>query len=150
MTDADNEDAKIIVDEDWKSRVEREKEELRKQEKSLEKKPLEQSNTDQDRRDQIPPASFTVLLSTLATQAMAGLGIFPDPTTGKPTVDRPLAKHFIDTIGMLEVKTKGNLTDDEARQVEDALHQLRMVYLSTADSAKPDSAEPKKSTIELP
>lgn len=139
------EEPRIIVDEDWKSQVEREKEELKQQEESGE-------SPDQDPQSEehpLPPASFTVLLSTLATQAMAGLGLFPDPVTGEPTVNLPLAKHFIDTIAMLEEKTKGNLEGEEASQISDSLHQLRMAYMATANS-KPEPETPKKSTIELP
>ena len=112
----------------------------------------EQSDESQDSEADeppMPPASFTVLLSTLATQAMVGLGMFPDPSTGKPTTNRPLAKHFIDTIAMLEEKTKGNLATEEETQIRDSLHQLRMVYLST-DNQQTDEEPPKKSTIELP
>jgi len=136
---------KIIVDEDWKSQVEREKEELKTQEQTGQDQAPDSSSEEYP----IPPASFTVLLSTLATQAMMGLGMFPDPASGKPTVNRPMAKHFIDTISMLEEKTKGNLDGEEASQISDSLHQLRMAYMATADS-KPEPETPKKSTIELP
>lgn len=137
---------RIIVDEDWKSQVEREKEELKKQEESGESPDQDSPSADEH---PLPPASFTVLLSTLATQAMAGLGLFPDPVSGKPTVNLPLAKHFIDTIAMLEEKTQGNLEGEEATQISDSLHQLRMAYLATANS-KPEPETPPKSSIELP
>ena len=145
MTEENNESAeepKIIVDEDWKDQVEREKEELKQQEEAGE-------SHDSSEEHPMPPASFTVLLSTLATQAMVGLGMFPDPSTGKPTVNRSLAKHFIDTIAMLEEKTKGNLSNEEESQIRDSLHQLRMVYLST-ENQQTEEAAPKKSAIELP
>lgn len=139
------EEPKIIVDDDWKSQVEREKEELKQQEESGDSP----DSDPQPEGHALPPASFTVLLSTLATQAMAGLGLFPDPVSGKPTVNLPLAKHFIDIIAMLEEKTKGNLEAEEASQTSDSLHQLRMAYLATANS-KPEPETPKKSSIELP
>lgn len=147
MNDQPNADSpkepKIIVDEDWKSQVEREKEELKHQ---------EQTATSQDTDSPpLPPATFGVLLSTLATQAMASIGILPDPISGKPEVNRPIAKHFIDLIGMLEEKTRGNLTDEESAQIQETLHQLRMAFVATkSDGNSEESNEPKKPTIELP
>lgn len=79
----------------------------------------------------VPPASFSVLVSMLFTQAMAALGQIPDPDTGKPTVDRMFAKHYIDTLGMLEEKTQGNLSPEEAAMLSEALHALRMTFVST-------------------
>jgi hypothetical protein len=141
-TNEPQDDPKIIVDEDWKTQVEREKEELKKKEA--------EGGMDEE-LPELPPATFPVLLSTLATQAMASLGIFPDPVTGKHQSNRPLAKHFIDLIAMLEEKTKGNLTDDEAKQTQEALHQLRMAFVSVPDTPAEDSDEgPDKPTIELP
>ena len=93
MTEKNSEEPKIIVDEDWKSQVEREKEELKKQAQSGQGEGSDSEFADEP---PMPPASFSVLLSTLATQAMVGLGMFPDPASGKPTVNRPLAKHFIE------------------------------------------------------
>ena len=149
MNEENNESAeepRIIVDEDWKSQVEREKEELKKQSEADENQDQDSPSSDEH---PLPEASFIVLLSTLATQAMAGLGMFPDPVSGKPTVNLAMAKHFIDTIAMLEVKTKGNLEGEEASQISDSLHQLRMAYMATANS-NPEPEAPRKSTIELP
>lgn len=131
---------KIIVDEDWKSQVEREKEELKQQQ---EKQP------ETEGEPSIPPASFQMLISTLATQAMVALGILPDPVSGEPSPNLPLAKHFIDNIAILEEKTKGNLDESEANQIEEALHQLRMIYVTSKNEGGQDDAKPK-STIELP
>lgn len=158
-------DPKIIVDDDWKQQVEQEKERLKKSASSAESPNEESPNENSPHDDaapaadgepvELPPASFMVLLSTLATQAMSCLGIFPDPATGQLNVNRPMAKHFIDTLAMLQEKTKGNLNDDEAAHLRDGLHQLRMAYVSTEKTANtpantPAKAEPKKSSIELP
>jgi len=154
----------IHVDEDWKAQVEREKAELQQSElqEAAQTASTESDSSFEQESDEsdfpemkIPPASFAVLISTLATQAMASLGIFPDPMTGQPNTNRTLAKHFIDTLSVLEEKTKNNLTDDEATQLRDSLHQLRMIYLQMPNTpAKSDLADAKptsqKSTIELP
>ena len=78
-----------------------------------------------------PPASFSVLISMLFTQAMAMLGQMPDPATGESKVNKPFAKHYIDTLEMLETKTKGNLDDPESAMLNEALHALRMMYVDT-------------------
>jgi hypothetical protein len=79
---------------------------------------------------QIPPASFAILVSTLATQAMLSMGKAPNPVTNKTEVNADLAKHFIDTLGMLEEKTKGNLSKEEAGMLEAVLHELRMAFVT--------------------
>ena len=138
-----NEEPKIIVDEDWKSQVAREKEELKNT-------PAEDSKANAPGADEFPPASFLMFISMLGSQAMSALGLMADPLSGEVQANRPLAKHFIDMLGVLDEKTKGNLTEDEAGHLRDALHQLRMTYVQTENmAAKTPPAEPP-SSIELP
>jgi hypothetical protein len=77
----------------------------------------------------MPPASLVFLCTTLATQAMIALGQVPNPLTGKTELRLKQAKHYIDTLGMLEEKTTGNRTADETALFTDLLHQLRMAYV---------------------
>ena len=79
---------------------------------------------------QLPEPSFQILVSTFATQAMVGLGQMPNPVTNEATEDLGQAKFAIDTLTILEQKTKGNLTDEEEKFLADILYQLRMVYIS--------------------
>lgn len=79
---------------------------------------------------QLPPASFATLVSLLASQAMAALGQLPDPATNQPTVRLGMAKHFIDSLEVLEQKTKGNLSDVEAGMLENMLYELRLLYVA--------------------
>ena len=139
----DSEEPKIIVDEDWKSQVEKEKEELRMQESTAPSEPADQ---------QVPEASFQVLLATLATQAMAMLGLLPNMDgTGNTEVNLPMARHLVDMIAVLEEKTKGNLTDDEAGALNENLHQLRMAFVAVSQQAKGATTDdPPSSSIELP
>ena len=140
-----NEEPKIIVDEDWKSQVAREKEQIKNA-------PVEEAADAEMNEMGFPPANLLVILSMLGSQAMAALGLLADPQSGEAHANRPLAKHFIDMVGVLEEKTKGNVTEDEAAHLRDALHQLRMVYLQTENLASqpPESQEPPPSSIELP
>ena len=86
--------------------------------------------TDTLSKQQIPPATFTTLLQTLVAQASVALGLIADPRTGKPEVNLDLAKHFIDTLALLEGKTKGNLTGDEAQFLTAATSQLQMAFIT--------------------
>jgi hypothetical protein len=132
---------KIIVDDDWKSQVEREKAEFRSRATQPESSRA---------LEEMPPASLVTLLSSLATQAMLSLGLIRDPIDGAVHIHKPMAKHFIDTIAVLEDKTKGNLTPEEAAMLSDVLHQLRMAYVQTPDGPPPVAETPGKSSpIEL-
>lgn len=145
---SDQDEPKIIVDEDWKSQVEKEKEQLRE---------TEQQPSDEILEQQMPEASFMMLLATLGTQSMAMLGLMPGSDGSPSQTNLPMAKHVIDLIGMLEEKTKGNLTDEEAQMLTDNLHQLRMAFVEVkkrggqVDAAESSSsAAPSPGTIELP
>ena len=136
MNDSSDETPKIIVDDDWKARAQAEKEELLKQAEAK-KAESQQQGDDGQSMPPMPPASFPFLLTTLATQAMASLGQMPDPVEGKPVIRPELAKHYIDTLGVLEEKTKGNLSNEESAMLKNLLHELRMLYVSVEKNPTP-------------
>ena len=88
------------------------------------------TSADRAAQPPLPPASFEVLVSMLFSQAMAMLGQIPDPSTGKTQVNKGVAKHTIDTLEVLKEKTEGNLTEDESKVLDEALHALRMAFVS--------------------
>jgi hypothetical protein len=130
---------KIIVDEDWKSQVQAEKEAL-KQKPAADQAAAPQANSDDP---PWPPASFELLLTTLITEAMMSLGQIPHPMTGTAQLRPNQARYFIDTIELLYEKTKGNLDSAEEQALDNALHQLRLAYLAVGQMATPatDSKE---------
>lgn len=77
----------------------------------------------------LPQVDFITFVYSLASAAMVHLGEMPDPESGRTMPSPPLAKHSIDTLAMLEEKTKGNLSCDEAKQLCDILGHLRMLYV---------------------
>lgn len=79
----------------------------------------------------LPPVEFSGLIISLAHAAMMHLGHIPDPATGQPRPEPALARHTIDTIGMLKDKTQGNLTQDEQRLIEGTLTELRLAYVQS-------------------
>jgi hypothetical protein len=84
---------------------------------------------DTDAAVRAPPASFDFLIHTLFTQALMALGRIPNPITKQSHRNLATARHFIDTLDMLEAKTKGNLEADERRLLEEIQHQLRTLYM---------------------
>ena len=72
---------------------------------------------------------FATFVLSLSTSAMVHLGAVPDPERQKPERNLPLAKQTIDILGLLKEKTRGNLTPEEARLLDELLFDLRMRYL---------------------
>jgi hypothetical protein len=72
----------------------------------------------------------------LANTVMMLLGQMPDPATQQRHLDLPQAKHTIDILMMLRDKTRGNLTAEEAKLLEDVMPQLQMAYVSVSRQAK--------------
>jgi hypothetical protein len=141
MTDQ-NEEPELIIDEDWKSKVQREKEEAAARAAAKEEPAGEADGTDvvatesevvgapaNSAEEQLPPASLPMLIASLGTQAMAAMGMMPGDD-GKPLpVNLAFSKHFIDLLGVLEEKTSGNLSDQEKHYLQETLYQLRMAFV---------------------
>jgi hypothetical protein len=132
-----SDEKRIIVDEDWKSRVAAEKEALARghsEPHAVGEAASPDAGTSPDSMPPLPPASFEMLVTTLATEAMIGLGQMPHPMTGQIHADLLQARYAIDMIEMLAEKTRGNLTPNEERGLHALLHQLRMAFLATQSS----------------
>jgi hypothetical protein len=80
---------------------------------------------------QMPQASFPTLVQGIVTQVLFYLGDLT-PRGTEPQVNLDMAKYNIDLLGVLEEKTKGNLTEDEQRLLDSALYEARMRYVSVA------------------
>jgi hypothetical protein len=77
-----------------------------------------------------PPITFSSFVIGLATQALMFLGAVPDPRGGEVQKDPAEAATIIGVIEMLAAKTGGNLSEDEAKLVEEVLFELRMRYVN--------------------
>ena len=123
-------DKKLIIDDDWKEEARKEKEVLVEQEKQDgEQKEDAQAS---DRSGPLPPAELSGLISMLATQSFYALGVVKTKEDEEPRKDLEIAKFNIDMLGVVEEKTQGNLTDEEASMLTDTLQQLRMVYVQVS------------------
>jgi len=129
-----SEDKKIIIDSDWKDEVKKDKAKLEEQE----------TTQTEDMGDEMPEASFEILVNLLATQAAYGLGLIPSEN-GDPVINFPVSKLNIDLLGILEEKCKNNLSDDEKHHLSETVNQLRMsfVYLTQAAEAAQKETEGK-------
>lgn len=77
-----------------------------------------------------PGISFAGFVISLATTAAVHFGDIADPNTGeRHEPDLVSANQMIDLISLLQDKTKGNLTADEAKLVDDLLYELRMRFV---------------------
>ncbi len=126
-----DEEPKLIIDEDWKEQVQREKEALRAAQPGTQSQ-ADASDSTSEAADPpaLPDASLETLISMIYTQAIAALGLLPGPQ-GEPTrVDKVIAKHYIDTLDVLEQKTSGNRTAEETQILSEALHHARMAFVS--------------------
>jgi len=78
----------------------------------------------------LPEINFATFVISLSSSALIHMGIAPDPTTGEQTKDLAIAKQTIDMLAMLQEKTRGNLTEEEAQLMESMLYDLRMRYVA--------------------
>ena len=127
------EEKKIIIDEDWKKEAQREKEILAAQEKEEEKKKAEEKA----HRGPLPKGNLAALISMLTTQAFFAMGLLQVKGEEKREPDMELAKYNIDMLETLEEKTKGNLTEEEKKVLENTLSQVRMAYVQVAEQVPP-------------
>lgn len=75
------------------------------------------------------PASFANFLLSLASQAAAAMGLAENPMTGKRSADLELSRYWLDVLGMLNEKTKGNLHPQEQKLFDGLLGDLRMQFV---------------------
>lgn len=113
-----NQEHQKKVDESWKQQVDKEKKEAEiKQEKYHE-------------------PTFAVFLSSLSMQAMIAMGKLQNPVNGQTEKNLEQARFLIDTLGIIKEKTKGNLTGDEEKLLEESLFNLRMMYVDEKEERK--------------
>ncbi len=100
---------------------------------------LEPTTTQENMPDEqpmsLPPASFSFLVLSLRAQAEMQLGLMHFGTEEKPEPDLTLARHTIDMMGVLLEKTKGNLSLEEQRLLENSLTELRFRFVQVSDEA---------------
>lgn len=135
------------VDDDWKRRAEEEK---RKIAASMQPEP--ESDADGDvvaAADDGPTegvsgpmrVNFLDFVKPLAMQAMSGLGQLPDPRTGMRSLDLEFARDNIDLLLLIQHKTRGRLTEEEKKTLEQLVSDLKAGFNTMARSAADAAAQ---------
>ena len=112
-----------------------------------------EETTAQEEAQPFPPVDFIGYLTNLVETGRLYLNGIPNPETEEVVINLPLVKHIIDTIEMLEEKTKGNLTAPEANFLANTLYELRMGYvraLSRHEAAAQEGTTPEEIGEETP
>jgi Domain of unknown function (DUF1844) len=78
----------------------------------------------------LPEIDFSTFVVSLSSSVLIHLGVVPDPMTREKKKDLATAKQTIDMLGMLQEKTRGNLSSEENQLLEGLLYDLRMRYVS--------------------
>jgi hypothetical protein len=93
---------------------------------------------------------FLDMVGLFGTQAMIALGKLANPATGKAEKNLPAARLFIDTLEMLEHKTKGNLNSDETKVLQATLTDLRLMFVEESRGGQGTKDEGEKQTEQEP
>ncbi len=134
-----DESPKIQIDTDWKKQAQEEKRRLAEQEKAKAQaaapapaaKPAA-SAAPAGRASREPAApSFASLVQSISTQVLYYLGDLT-PRGAEPQMNLDMAKYQIDILGILEEKSKGNLSSDEQRLLDASLYEIRSRFVNVA------------------
>ncbi|MBW2505877.1 MAG: DUF1844 domain-containing protein [Deltaproteobacteria bacterium] len=102
-------------------------------EKNEECKPCPEGQVRKDGKCVMPEVTFTAFIISLNTSALFHLGELSDPVSGEKNQDLVLAKHTVDTLKLLEDKTKGNLNHEEQNLLKNIIYDLKMRYVTKMD-----------------
>jgi len=105
-----------------------------------------QTLTDEQRNELL----FAQLVFTFQNAAMQHLGKLKNPLADRVERDLDQARHVIDILGMLEEKTRGNLTPQEKQLLDHALFELRMNYVDEVKKPQEETGEKKEEPEEKP
>lgn len=112
-----DEEIRKRVDEEWKTQVEKEKHKA------------------QDDKNIYHEPTFTIFLSSLGMQAMIALGKLENPLTGKADKNMEQARFLIDTLSILKEKTKGNVSQEEEKMLNESIYNLQLIYVQEKNTA---------------
>jgi Domain of unknown function (DUF1844) len=131
---------KIIIDEDWKKQAQQEKEGLKAKEKEEKAQEPTEEEPGEGRSGPLPQGDLAGLINMLATQALFAMGVLRVKGQEEREPDMEMARYNIDMLQVLEDKTKGNLSDDEAAALKNTLSELRMGFVQLVQGPPPSAA----------
>lgn len=129
-------DRQVASDEDV-AKKDAEPQEGQERRKELRAEAPQEGAAKEDRRAprELPPVNFSTFVISLSSSALIHLGLAEDPVTGGIDRDLALARQTIDILGMLQEKTRGNLSEEESRLLESILFDLRIRFVEEAGKA---------------
>jgi len=89
----------------------------------------EQKESKRAQTRELPPVNFATFVISLSSSVLIHMGLVEDPMSGQVNRDLALARQTIDILGMLQEKTRGNLSEEEGRLMESILYDLRMHFV---------------------
>ena len=95
-------------------------------------KPKQDQYGNGDQPDPNVPIDFATFVLSLSSSAAYHLGLVPHPEDQTSTSNLPMAKQTIDILGILQEKTKGNLTGEEERLLGEVIYNLRMAFVNAS------------------
>ncbi|MSR41765.1 MAG: DUF1844 domain-containing protein [Phycisphaerales bacterium] len=125
-----DETPRLHIDNDWKAQAQAEKD--RFAEKAEARVAAASPAAGVKGQEGPPPTGFQMLVASLASQAVMGLGGMQDPETGKVMIDLEGAQFAMGMLGVLHEKTKGNLSAEEASELEEVLNHLQQRFMQIA------------------
>lgn len=87
------------------------------------------AGTESGEKVSLPPLDFSTFILSLSSSVLMHLGVVENPVTSKIEKEPESAKQTIDLITLLKDKTRGNLTEEEEKLIDDVLHELRLWYV---------------------
>ena len=97
------------------------------------KEPPKQETKEEEEKKEpqapLPEINFATFIVSLNASALLHLGVMEDPIAGKKVKNLSMGKQTIDILGMLEEKTKGNLSKEEENLLKNILYDLRIIYV---------------------
>jgi hypothetical protein len=82
--------------------------------------------------DNLPRIDFATFVLSLSHSALVHLGDALNPINGAPDENLPMARQTIDLLNLLEQKTRGNLSGEEERVLQQVLYDLRLRYVEVS------------------
>ena len=142
-----DETPRLHIDNDWKAQAQAEKERLVEKETARDAAASSQAaarganqaglagqagHAGHAPQEGPPPTAFQMLVASLASQAVMGLGGMQDPETGKVMIDLEGAQFAMAMLAVLQEKTKGNLTADESSELLEVISHLQQRFMQIA------------------
>lgn len=90
------------------------------------------SENDANTKNENKKIDFKTFISSLYVSALVSMGILPDPITKEKRKNLNFAQETIEILNILKEKTRGNLTEDENKFLEDCIYNLMMQYVNAA------------------